>query len=362
MAFVVADRVRENTLTTGTGAVTLTGAVTGFQSFAAIGNTNTTYYTIAHQTLTEWETGIGTYTSAGTILTRTTVISSSNGGSAVNFSAGTKDVFVSPPASTYAPVTGQAFYGFGAGAFSWTVPTNVTSVCVVCIGAGAGSQGAQWSLGGGGGGGLAYKNNIVVVPGAVWTVNVGLGGDVGAARQPGGNSSFVSPASVTVCQANGGSSTTGGSGGTTLGYDGGGNGGNGNANYGGGGAGGYAGNGGSQGNNGSGGGGAGGGAYSSSYGNSGGGGVGPFGQGTSGTSTNYAAGGGSGGETSTAMQNPYTSSTNGGITSSGGRYGGGGGGSGNNFPGFSTHRGADGCVRIIWGAGRSFPSTGTGDM
>lgn len=358
MAFIVADRVRENTLTTGTGAVTLTGAVTGFQSFAAIGNTNTTYYTIAHQTLTEWETGIGTYSTTGPTLTRTTVIASSNSGSAVNFSAGTKDVFVSPPASTYAPVRGQAFYGFGAGAYSWTVPTNVTSVCVVCIGAGAGGY-AQYAQGGGAGGGLAYKNNITVVPGAVWTVNVGVGGDAGASRQAGGSSSFVSPASVTVCQANGGSGTTGGSGGTSLGYDGGGNGGNASF-YSGGGAGGYSGNGGNSGSSGSGGGGAGGGQYSSTYGNSGGGGVGPFGQGSSGVLSNYAAGGGSGGETSTARENPFLSY--GSYVGPGGRYGGGGSGPGSSSLGLGSNRGADGCVRIIWGAGRSFPSTGTGDM
>ena len=99
MALVLADRVRETTTTTGTGTVTLLGAFTGYQSFAAVGNGNTTYYTIAHQTLSEWEVGIGTYTSSGTTLSRTTVLSSSNAGSLVNFSAGTKDVFVTQPSS-----------------------------------------------------------------------------------------------------------------------------------------------------------------------------------------------------------------------------------------------------------------------
>jgi len=111
MAFVLADRVKETTTTTGTGTVTLLGASTGFQSFSAIGNTNTTYYTIAGQTGSEWEVGIGTYTLSGTTLARTTVISSSNAGSLVNFSAGTKDVFVTYPAEFTANAVGG---GIGA--------------------------------------------------------------------------------------------------------------------------------------------------------------------------------------------------------------------------------------------------------
>jgi hypothetical protein len=104
MALVLADRVKETTTTTGTGTVTLLGASTGYQSFAAIGNANTTYYTIAGQTTSEWEVGIGTYTSSGTTLSRDTVLASSNSGSLVTFSAGTKDVFVTYPAgrSVYA--------------------------------------------------------------------------------------------------------------------------------------------------------------------------------------------------------------------------------------------------------------------
>jgi len=100
MAFVLADRVKETTTTAGTGTVTLLGASTGYQSFAVIGNANTTYYTIASQSGSEWEVGIGTYTSSGTTLARTTVLSNSSATqpSALNFSAGTKDVFVSYPA------------------------------------------------------------------------------------------------------------------------------------------------------------------------------------------------------------------------------------------------------------------------
>ena len=100
MAFVLADRVQETTTTTGTGTVTLAGAVSGFQSFAAVGNGNTTFYPIADSSGSNWEIGIGTYTSSGTTLSRDTVLSSSNSGSLVNFPAGTKNVFVTFPASS----------------------------------------------------------------------------------------------------------------------------------------------------------------------------------------------------------------------------------------------------------------------
>jgi hypothetical protein len=99
MAFAVNDRVKETSTTTGTGTFTLAGAVEGFETFSsAIGNTNTTYYAITNQGVpTEFEVGIGTV-GAGT-LSRDTIISSSNSDAAVNFSAGTKDVFVTLPAS-----------------------------------------------------------------------------------------------------------------------------------------------------------------------------------------------------------------------------------------------------------------------
>lgn len=98
MALVLKDRVRETTTTTGTGTVTLAGAATGYQSFSAIGNANTTYYCIAGQGTNEWEVGIGTYTSSGTTLSRDTILASSNSNNAVDFSAGSKDVFVTYPA------------------------------------------------------------------------------------------------------------------------------------------------------------------------------------------------------------------------------------------------------------------------
>ena len=96
MALVVKDRVQETSTTTGTGTFTLAGATSGFQSFSVIGNGNTTYYAIVGGA--DWEVGIGTYTSSGTTLSRDTILESSNSGSAVNFSSGTKNVFVTYPA------------------------------------------------------------------------------------------------------------------------------------------------------------------------------------------------------------------------------------------------------------------------
>ena len=97
MALVVADRVWETTSTSGVGTLTLSGAVSGYQTFAAIGNGNTTYYTITNGT--DWEVGIGTYTSSGTTLSRDTVLSSSLGGTTkINVTPGSF-VFVDYPAS-----------------------------------------------------------------------------------------------------------------------------------------------------------------------------------------------------------------------------------------------------------------------
>ena len=97
MALILGDRVKETTTVTGAGTATLLGATTGFQSFAAVGDGNTTYYCIADQTGANWEVGIGTYTSAGTTISRTTVLSSSNANALVVFTAGVKDVFVTYP-------------------------------------------------------------------------------------------------------------------------------------------------------------------------------------------------------------------------------------------------------------------------
>jgi hypothetical protein len=110
MALVVKDRVQETASAPGTGTVTLLGAVTGYQDFSAIGSGNTTYYCIADQGGANWEVGIGTV-GTGT-LARTTILSSSNSGSAVNFSSGTQVVFCTYPSevSVYASNSPTATY------------------------------------------------------------------------------------------------------------------------------------------------------------------------------------------------------------------------------------------------------------
>jgi hypothetical protein len=161
MALVLKDRVKETTTTTGTGTVTLGGASTGYQSFSVIGNGNTTYYTISNPGTNEWEVGIGTYTSSGTTLARTTVLASSNSSSLVNFSAGTKDVYVVYPAgkSTYQD-DGQNIVGGAAGSIylcNTTISVNTT---------------IPTSYNGISGGPITVNSGVTVtVPsGSVWTV------------------------------------------------------------------------------------------------------------------------------------------------------------------------------------------------
>ena len=98
MALVLKDRVKETSTTTGTGTLTLGGAAAGFQSFSVIGDGNTTYYAIVDSATGDWEVGLGTYTSSGTTLSRDIVLESTNSGSAVDFAANAKDVFVTYPA------------------------------------------------------------------------------------------------------------------------------------------------------------------------------------------------------------------------------------------------------------------------
>lgn len=250
-----------------------------------------------------------------------------------------------------------------AGQHSWTVPDGVTSVSVVCVGPGGGRYSTTASSSGGGGGGLGWANNILVTPGQTITVQVGEAATAAVGTY--GTDSYFKDTSTCVGESgqNASSLTVAGSGGSYVG-DGGGNGGNGGLGQysGGGGAGGYSGAGGAGasnasvnqamiGSSGSGGGGGGGGGY---YGGSGGG-VDVYGEGTSGAGGNGSAaqtGGGGGGSGGTDgayyIQNSSTAS----------RYGGGVGYSVQGvYPSNTSGRGANGAVRVIWGAGRSFPST-----
>lgn len=281
------------------------------------------------------------------------------------------------PSFLLTTINNQGQVGFlNVGTYNWTVPFSVTSVSVVCIGGGAsGCRGINnQEQPGGGGGGLRWITNMPVTPGETLTVYVGYGATAPAANDTVGSAgtwSYVARGATILISGNGGlpgtlntvnnAGTSGGSGGngsfdaSLIGVSGittgGGNGGSGGSsdasnNGGGGGAGGYSGNGGPgvngssnfvlATNGGSGGGGAGGedGASTSI----GGGGVGINTEGTSGSSSGA---GGSSGSTTTSQN--------------GGSYGGGGGGSDDNPSG----SGANGAVRIIWGTGRSYPSTNT---
>jgi cytoskeletal protein CcmA (bactofilin family) len=100
MALTIADRVRETTTTTGTGTITLGGAVGNFETFTAnLSDGDTTYYAIVDANNSDFEVGLGTFTASGTTLARTTIIASSNSNSAVDLSSGSKDVFITLPAS-----------------------------------------------------------------------------------------------------------------------------------------------------------------------------------------------------------------------------------------------------------------------
>ena len=151
MALGLYDRVKETSNTAGTGTIVLLGAVTGYQSFAVLGNANTTYYTIADQIGTNWEVGIGTYYTGNVSLARTTVLSSSNAGALSNFTAGTKDVFVTQPSevtaiggSNQAIIVNQ---GFATANYTLNSNCNGFSVGPVTVANGVSitiSSGSRW--------------------------------------------------------------------------------------------------------------------------------------------------------------------------------------------------------------------------
>jgi len=285
--------------------------------------------------------------------------------------------------SSTTPVGQELFATVGS--FTWTAPAGVTSVSVVCVGGGGGGSGSTAGGSGGGGGGLGWKNSIAVTPGVGYDVVVGGRGTSAAAASTtaGGDSYFISTATV---RGIGGARSAallngGGAGGGFVG-DGGGNGGAGGGAPtnvqcgGGGGAGGYSGAGGNgspgtanNATDGAGGGGGGGGGGGSADTAGSGGGVGVLGEGANGTrgaSTTADGRGGFGGSGGTDAAQASTSTTAVNVYSTGtrsnpGLYGGGCGGS-ENGTGELANAGGNGAVRIIWGPGRSFPSTNTGDL
>jgi hypothetical protein len=408
------NRAKMTTATTGTGTITLGSASSGYQSFADAGVADGNIVRYVIEEGTAWEIGIGTYTSSGTTLSRT--LTQASTGSLLSL-AGVATVFVTAAASDLATITGYTgalqlpvgttaerptgvagllrytttlagleFYNAtnsawqvlasgspfvnpttttgqtaytSSGTYSWTCPAGVYYVNVLAIGGGGNGGGGSAGGSGGGGGGLGWINNYAVTPGTAYTVTVG------AAT---GNSFFVSTGTVcgfggvngvalaTVAGGSGGSffpsgqGGMGGAGGDSVGNSGGG----------GGGAGGYSGNGGAGGTisntggagTGGAGGGGGGSASSTAARGGGGGGVGLLGQGTSGTGG--AAGGG--------QASPGTGGSGGasGSVQTAGAYG--AGGAGADTSAYTAGLGAVGAVRIIYGAGRAFPSTNTGDL
>ena len=127
MALVFADRVKETSTSIGTGSFTLSGAMYGYQSFAVIGNANTTYYAIYDGSSGAWEVGIGTYTASGTSLSRDTILASSNANTIVTFGAGTKEVFVTYPAE-------RSVYRDAANAYTVQAAFNALTASTAGIG------------------------------------------------------------------------------------------------------------------------------------------------------------------------------------------------------------------------------------
>ena len=329
--------------TDGTTATTITAVATDPEGMALTWSSSVTAGSLNGTTVSNVDNVFTITPHASNATTFTLTFSVTDGvNSAVSYPSSFALSF-GPAASSYLFST--------SGTHSWTCPSGLTSVSVVAVGAGA-EAGAQ----AGGGGGLGWKNNISVTPGQSYTVVVGAGGQNKANQ----HSYFINTSTV---MGEGGNAATGG------GYvgDGGGNGGDGQGSgtyqyCGGGGAAGYSGDGGDgksgqtgQAGNGQGGGAGGSMANSNGY-TIGGGGVGVYGQGSNGVggvanihpnqhpTTTGAGTGGSGGEDTTSSY---------GHTNAG-NYGGGGGGGGSGAGGGNSGSGA---VRLLWGSGRSFPST-----
>lgn len=230
MALKFGDRVQETTTTTSTGTYTLAGAVTGYRSFTSfLSNGDTCYYAITDGT--NWEVGLGTFTTSGTTLARTTILASSNAGSAVSWSAGTKNIWIDVPASiilasAVVTVKKQTFAASGT-----YTPSTGMLFCLGLLqapggGGGGGSSGVP--AGGGGGGGSAIGLFSAATIGASQTVTIGAIGSAGSSSGPtsggtGGTTSLGALLSATggVGGINGGSAAEnlGGAGGAATAGD-----------------------------------------------------------------------------------------------------------------------------------------------
>lgn len=195
MAFITADRVKDTSTTTGTGSITVSGAApTGYRTFSTVLSAGDTfYYCVQGQTTAEWEVGVGTYTSAN-VFARTTVLASSNSGSAVSFSSGTKNVFITLAATktlqlapsdtltagsvpygtgsalayTAAGTAGQVLTSGGAGAPTWTSVGGTGTVTSVAVS--GGTTGLTTS------GGPITTSGTITIAGTLATANGGTGG------------------------------------------------------------------------------------------------------------------------------------------------------------------------------------------
>lgn len=416
------NRAKMNTATTGTGSITLSSPVAGFQTFSSAGVTNGDSVRYVIEDGLDWEIGVGVYSSTGPSLTR--VLNESSTGSLLNLT-GSATVFVTAAAADLPTITGDAtgalhvpagtteqrptgsvgmirynttlfaleFWNSNTssweslpaaspfvnpttttgqtaytspGTYSWVCPADVYYVNVVAVGGGGGGLGTTVGGHGGGGGGLGWINNYAVTPGTAYTVVVGAGGLYGSSPTAGGNSYFVSTS--TVCGFGGGAASSiipgpGGAGGACFPSTQGGQGGSGastsNVGVGGGGAGGYSGNGGA-------------GGGTATAGSSGTGGAGGGGGGSNVANGRGGAGGGVGilGQGTSGAGGATGTAANGGGGGSGGAsgtasgFGGayGGGGAGADTTSYAAGSGGSGAVRIIWGPNRAFPSTNTGDL
>lgn len=201
MAIAYADRVQETTATTGTGTVTLAGAVSGFQSFTtAFGANETVFYCITSGTA--WEVGQGVFTNSGTTLTRATILASSSGGSAITL-AGTSNVFnVRPAVVATGSYVGTTLLTSASSTF--TTGANTVKIKIRGVAGGGGGGGtaatAYRSSGGGGAGSYAEKT-FAVSPSTAYTYTCGAGGggNSGSGGSNGASSTFIVGATTVTC-------------------------------------------------------------------------------------------------------------------------------------------------------------------